>query len=143
MTRQLRPQTKTPSEPAGVPTLRGLLRLAGNMALLWLAFGVVVGACLVPPGGGWIHLVSGTLAGMLVMPPVGLLLGMIGARWSDSLTCGFVGLLLGALAGAAGGGSVGSSASFGLIFGGFLGATFVTVFYRLPRLLLNGFAFRV
>jgi len=107
------------------------------MALLWLAFGIVVGACLVPPGGGWIRLVSGAIAGMIVLPPLGLLLGMLGARWRDCLACGFVGLLLGALAGTAGAGSVGSAAAFGLILGGFVGATFLAFFYHLPRLILS------
>src|SRR2546426_586797 len=104
MTRQPRQETKThrSSEPAGVTTLRGLMQNAWDMTLLWLAFGVVVGVCLVPPGGGWIHLVSGAMAGMNVLPPLGLLLGMLGARWRDCQACGFVGLLLGALAGTAG-----------------------------------------
>jgi hypothetical protein len=127
------------SESAGLEALRGLLRHARNMMLLWLAFGVVVGACITPPGGGWIGLVSYALAGMIMLPPVGLLFGMIGARWRESLICGVLGLLLGALAGLAGG-QVGIASAFGLIFGGFVGATFLAFFYRLPRLLLSRFS---
>jgi len=139
MTRQFRQETQTrrSSAPAGVTALRGLMRHAWNMTLLWLAFGGVVGACLVPPGGGLVRLVSGALAGMIVLPPFGLLLALLGARWRETLVCGFVGLLLGALAGAAGAGPVGHAAAFGLIFGGFLGATFLAFFYRLPRLILS------
>jgi len=139
MTRLPRQEIEIPrsSEAAGVTALQGLLRHAGNMTLLWLAFGVVVGTCLAPPGGGWVRLVSGTIAGMIVLPPIGLVLGMLGARWREALACGFVGLLLGALAAAATAGSVGYAAAFGLIFGGLLGATFLAFFYRLPRLLLS------
>lgn len=144
MSRQRTQETEThrSSEAADVTVLRSLGRHAWNMTLLWLAFGVVVGACLTPPGGGWIRLVSGAIAGMIVLPPIGLLLGMIGARWRETLACGFVGLLLGALAGAVGAGSVGYASAFGLVFGAFLGATFLAFFYRLPRLILNRFPLR-
>jgi len=144
MTGQLRQENEThsSSEPAGVTALRGLMRHARNMTLLWLAFGVVVGACLTPPGGGWVGLVSGAIAGMIVLPPIGLLLGMLGARWQETLACAFAGLLLGALAGTAGAGAVGHASALGLVFGGMVGATFLAFFYRLPRLLLSRFPIR-
>src|SRR5438067_718888 len=98
--------TTRPGEPAYITGLRNLVRHVRDMALLWLALGAVAGACLVPPGGGWVSLVSWGIAGVIVLTPVGVLLGLLGGRRQESLACGLGGLAAGALAGVAGAGGV-------------------------------------
>ena len=135
-------KTVRSGEPAHVTALRGLALRARDLAVLWLAFGVVVGACTTPAGGGWVCLVAGAIAGIIVLTPVGMVLSLIGARPRETMVCGLGGLALGALAGMAGSAEVGPAAAFGLVFGGMVGATFVAFFYRLPRLLLGRLAAR-
>jgi hypothetical protein len=125
------------AEPVAVPVLRHLLANAARMTLLWLAFGILVGTGTTPPSEGWIGSIAGALAGIIVLAPVGMVLGLCGARRTESMAGGAGGLCLGALAGLVVSGEAGPLAWTGLIFGGLLGATFVAVFYRLPRLLLS------
>src|SRR5215831_11627776 len=92
--------------PAPITTGWALVRHVREMALLWLALGALAGPCLVPPGGGWVSLVSWGIAGMVVLTPVGVLLGLLGGRRRDSVACGLGGLAVGALAGVARAGAV-------------------------------------
>jgi hypothetical protein len=107
------------------------------MALVWLTFGVVVGAGVAQPGNGALGLVAGIVAGVSVLLPVGLVLGLTGGRATETLIGGAAGQLSGFAASALGGwGNPTLMATAGLIYGALAGATFVGVCYRLPRFLL-------
>jgi hypothetical protein len=106
------------------------------MTLLGSVFGAMVGILLAPPGP--IGLVAGGLAGLVVLMPLGMVLGMAGGRWQEMLWCGAIGLALGILAGAVGDPArIRLFAAIGLVYGAIVGATFVTVFFRLPRLVVG------
>jgi hypothetical protein len=123
--------------PLTLPSvLRSTARRVRDMVLVWALFGVVCGLMI-----GWdqrslVALVSGMIAGALVLPVLGAFLGVIGGQWKETLAGGLGGLVLGALAAALSGrGSMPHLAQVGMIFGGLVGATFLSLFARLPRLL--------
>src|SRR5689334_14052602 len=95
------------SEGSAAQAVRGpargaILRRVRDMALLWLVFGGVCGACTaLGRDGNLIGLVSTVLAGMIVLPVLGVSLGLIGGRVLPTLTGGCLGGLLGALFAAA------------------------------------------
>jgi hypothetical protein len=81
-----------------------------------------------------VALVANIIAGMLLLPPLGLVLGLIGGRWNESLLGGLLGLTCG-MAGrlVLPGMGVTSLASFGLLFGGMMGATLPLIFRLIRR----------
>ncbi len=114
-----------------------------EMALAWAAIGVVAGAAVMAREPGFARLVAGSIAGVILFTPLGALLGLIGGRWKETVTCSAAGLALAALAAASGQldqvenlESV-SLPAFGMVYGGLVGSTFVTCFYRLPRRILR------
>jgi hypothetical protein len=102
-----------------------ILRRIRDMALLWLLFGAVCGACSqTASGGGLVGVISGVLAGMIVLPFLGVCLGLMGGRVQPTLVGGcFGGLLAGLLGLFAHSASPLYLASFGLILGGLAGGT--------------------
>jgi hypothetical protein len=64
------------------PTLGKRVR---NVVLVWLLFGVVVGAGSGPPDSGVLGLVSGMIAGMMVLPFLGAVLGLLGGHAKEAL----------------------------------------------------------
>lgn len=109
-------------------------RLPGMIAV-WAGFGVVAGV-LAAPGAGPVAVVAGAVAGLIVLTPLGAALAVAGGKWRDSLAGGALGLALVPAAVWAGVSTGPSLAPVALVFGGTVGATVVTVCYRLPRLLL-------
>jgi hypothetical protein len=104
--------------------------------LLWSVFGLIVGGLMAPPGT--IGLVANGVAGVIVLTPLGMLVGLLGGRWKETLLCGLIGISVGAMRGAWGDADGAAfSAAVGLVCGGIVGATFVSVFYRLPRLVVG------
>src|SRR5438309_7502850 len=87
------------ADPLAISLLRHLLTNAARMAVLWLAFGILVGVCTTPSGLGWVGPVAGAIAGMIVLAPVGMILGLVGARRTETVAFGAFGLCLGAIAG--------------------------------------------
>jgi hypothetical protein len=108
------------------------------MSLLWLGFGVVIGACSEPArGGSVIGVVSGIIAGVVVLTWFGPVLGLMGGQvWPT-----FLGALCGGAAGALAASLTGAAdpllvGNFGLILGGLVGATF-SIFVRWLRFLVR------
>jgi hypothetical protein len=121
---------------AYLPSLWQFGRRVLATAFVWTGFGLVVGVLIAPPGP--IGAVAGCIAGMIVLTPLGVLLGLIGGRWKETLLCGLVGFVLGTTGGAWGDAArTGYFAAAGLVYGGVVGATFVSLFYRLPRLVFG------
>jgi hypothetical protein len=118
------------------PVIWAAVRRVVAMTGVWMGFGVLVGVCLAT-GGNWGGYVANVLAGLNVLSPMGVLVAAIG-RWKESLVGGVLGLAAGtAFAVAQGQPDAGQAAAFGVIFGGLVGATVVTAFYRLPRLVIG------
>lgn len=114
------------------PAPRRYLRNVAAMALLWLVLGLVNGLCSVPDYHPLSVLAWG-LAGTIVFVPIGVLLGLAGGRWWDCLAGAASGLAIASAATVVmGRPNVGYFASFGLVFGGLVGATLGAVL-RLPR----------
>jgi hypothetical protein len=108
------------------------------MLVVWGLIGSAVGL-LTTPASGSVGVVAGIIAGLVVLTPVGVMLTLAGGRARDSLGGAGLGLALAF-------GSVGLGAGpavpvavvpFGLLAGALVGATVVTAFYRLPRLVLS------
>jgi hypothetical protein len=96
------------------------------MGLLWLGFGVIVGALSAPPGSEMTGLISGAIAGMIVMPFIGALLGLMGGKWQQTLFGGVFGLSLGTVLGLSNPSSeLQVVASTSLVCGALVGATFL------------------
>jgi hypothetical protein len=113
--------------------LRSALGRLPAMALTWLLMGLMLGL-LAGRGSGPTGLAAALTAGALVMMPVGLVLTALGARWDESLAGGTLGMLLGlGAAYLAGRPDLRGAAALGLASGAFVGATALTLFYRLPR----------
>jgi hypothetical protein len=116
----------SPPLTAGVASLSlwAVLGQAGRLALVWLAFGVVLGA-LLGKEGGIIGVVSFAIAGAIVTPWLGACLGLLGGQVKETLFGGAAGALIGAvIALLAGTGSVVYGLGVGLIVGGMLGANY-------------------
>lgn len=101
--------------------------------LAWFVLGIGAGVCLVPEPTV-IGVIAGLLAGVIILTPVGVLMGLIGGRVSETLAGGGLGLAGGAVIALAQGGPMGQTIATGLISGGLAGATFISAFWRLPRL---------
>ena len=106
------------------------------MTLVWVLFGILIGACTSPPRGGPIGLISGMLAGVIVFPWMGAALGLLGCQPKPTILGGGFGALLGAAvlmttppAGAL------HAACFALIAGALVGATVLPVLRFYKRIL--------
>ena len=130
-------ETKSSSASIFNPQLRDYGRRVLTMTLLGSAFGAIVGIVMAPPG--LVGLAAGGIAGLVVLTPLGLFLGLIGGRWPETFWCGLIGLGLGPLwrRAVATPHRWDSCAAMGLISGAIVGATFVSFFYRLPRLVFG------
>src|SRR5215831_8574991 len=82
----------TPTVPA-IFSLRSVAIATLQMSLLWLGFGIVVGAVSALPDGDVVRIISGIIAGMIVFPVIGALLGVMGGRWRETLVGGVAGLI--------------------------------------------------
>src|SRR5262245_28460648 len=74
-------QTAVP--PTWILSLRSVAIAVFQMSLLWLGFGILVGAASALPDGDAIRIASGIIAGMIILPVIGALLGLIGGRWRE------------------------------------------------------------
>lgn len=119
----------TPATP-----LRRVLGRVAVSAGIWSVFGVVVGVCIVPDARP-VSVIASVIAGVIVLTPFGAVMGLCGGRWLELVGGGAFGLCGGVLVAAARGEPWGYSAALGLIMGGQVGATAVSFFWRLPRLL--------
>lgn len=114
--------------------LRETATRVGASVLVWCAFGIVVGLFTAPEPTP-IGVTAGLLAGLIVLAPVGVVAGLIGGRWLDMLIGGSLGAIGGIVAALVQGSAWGEPITLGLISGGLIGATFLTTFWRLPRML--------
>ena len=130
--------TRTDQSPVTLRTyFRDVLRRLPALVGVWLAFGGVLGVAL-SPAHGPIGIAAGIVAGLIVYSPVGVLLALVGAKWDESLFGGVFGLLAAAAVVFVGQRTDAAYiAAFGVTFGGLLGGTFLTVAYRLPRLVVG------
>jgi hypothetical protein len=105
---------------------------------VWGLIGSAVGV-LTAQTPGPVGIVAGIIAGMIVFTPIGAVLTLAGARARDSLFGAVLGLVLASVLAGFGTAPVlpVSVVPFGLLFGALVGATVVTAFYRLPRLVLS------
>jgi hypothetical protein len=134
MAHQSNPAAQVPSVLSWRSTALAVLQ----MSLLWLAFGVVVGAVSALPDGDAIGIVSGIIAGMIVLPVVGALLGLIGGRWRETLVGGVAGLILAFSLGLATGQSeLLAVTNVGLVGGAIVGATFLSFINHFRRAFLS------
>jgi hypothetical protein len=123
-----------PSEQ--VPVRGQRWRNVKAMTLVWVSFGILIGAGTSPPHGGSIGLISGILAGVIVFPWMGAALGLLGCQPRPTILGGG----FGALVGAAGLMAVSPTAAlngacFGLIAGALVGATVLPVIRFYKRIL--------
>jgi hypothetical protein len=125
-------------EQNDTPTMMGsVFRRAVSMTLSWMLMGVMLGL-LGTRGSGVIGLAASLTAGVILMTTAGLLLSATGGRWDESLVGGMLGMVFGvSVAFIMGRSDPRESIALGLTSGAFLGATAVTVFYRLPRLVVT------
>jgi hypothetical protein len=93
------------------------------MVLVWLLFGVVVGAGSGPAADGVIGVLAGAIAGVLLFPLVGAALGLLGGRAREALLGGACGLLAGVVAGLAGRRALLPTVNTCLVAGALVGAT--------------------
>lgn len=121
----------TPTRPSW---LRDAASRVGTSVLVWSGFGIVVGL-LTAPAPTTIGVTAGVLAGLIVLAPVGVVAGLIGGRWLEMLIGGSLGAIGGVVAALGQGSAWGEPITLGLISGGLIGASFLTTFWRLPRLL--------
>jgi hypothetical protein len=109
-----------------------------DMALLWVALGVVLGAGSTSFKGGAIGVVSGAIAGILILPFLGGFLGLIGGRPQETLFGALSGLVVGAAAGALhGSADLPAQVTFTLMLGALVGATFPGMFRRVKQTFLS------
>jgi hypothetical protein len=109
-----------------------LVKRVFSMALVWMVFGIVIGADRYFDGAGLIEVAANVVAGILVMPFIGALLGLIGGQWKEAVLGGVIGLATGALGGALDGGNdVLLKAHVCLLTGAMVGATFLGLFRRI------------
>jgi hypothetical protein len=122
-----------PHAPGSESWVRDIGRRVGVSALVWCGFGVVAGVSIAPELTP-IGLVAGVIAGVVVLTPIGVVMGLIGGRWMEMLVGGAVGTAAGVVAALLQSTALGQPVALGLISGGLVGSTFVTTFWRLPRL---------
>jgi hypothetical protein len=132
----MRAELNTPAEqsPAQTDAVRAALRRMPGMVLVWLGFGVLLGF-VAPSAPGKVAMAAAATAGVIVLTPMGVVLALVGGRWRESLAGGLLGLLVVPYLMSMPGLEPRMMNAFGLIFGGIIGATVLTVLYRLPRLL--------
>jgi hypothetical protein len=124
----------TAEAPLTPSPVRMILGRVGVSAMIWSGFGLVVGMCTAPDSRP-ISVVASLIAGVIVLAPVGAVTGLFGGRWQELLVGGTLGLAGGVLLAVVRGEPVGYMAALGVVFGGLVGATVVSTFWRLPRLL--------
>lgn len=127
----------TSVDPSEQVPLRGQRRRnVKAMTLVWVSFGILIGAGTSPPHGGPIGLISGVLAGVIVFPWMGAALGLLGCQPKPTILGGGCGALLGAAAlmAVSSAGAL-HGACFGLIAGAMVGATFLPVIRFYKRIL--------
>lgn len=120
--------------PAPASGIRKVLRQVGVSALIWAVFGVVVGICLLPNTRPSMVLAS-VIAGVIVLAPFGALMGLCGGKWLEVVAGGVLGFAVGLVTAVVRGEPCGFLAALGIIMGGQVGATAISFFWRLPRLL--------
>jgi hypothetical protein len=109
-----------------------------DMTLLFVAFGALVGAGTTSFKGGAVGVISGATAGMIVLPFLGATLGLIGGRPRETLFGALCGLAVGAAAAALGGSAdLPAQATFTLLLGTLIGATFPAMFRRRKEIFLG------
>ncbi len=123
--------------PPVIPMQETLARRVLTTMFLWVGFGIFLGVLTAPAGRGLIPIIAGAVAGVIVLSPLGIFFGLLGGSRRITLVSGVVGLGLGLgvdLTGVVRDGP--SPAAVGLLMGGLIGATVVSLYYRLPRLVL-------
>jgi hypothetical protein len=126
------------SNPGVGGYLRGSVRAMPGTIGVWTGSGIAVGICLSTEKPTVIVLIASIIAGLIVCVPMGVALALAGARWKGSLVGTAFGLVLGTAGAVIGGQSdLGQMAATGLIMGGMMGGTVMTVGYRLPRAILS------
>jgi hypothetical protein len=119
-------------------TWRSIAVAVMQMCLLWLGFGIVVGAASALPDGDAIRIISGIIAGMIILPVFGALLGLLGGRWRETLAGGIAGAIVGFSVGAATGQTeILALANVGLVGGAIVGATFLSFANHFRRALFS------
>lgn len=126
------------SHPHWSPLVKAALWRVPGMVAVWGLFGVVVGV-LAAPGSGPIALAAGITAGLIVMVPFGILLALGGGKWKDSLVGGLLGLVVAPMLARVAPTPGVQVVPFAIVTGGIVGATVVTAFYRIPRLVFGLF----
>jgi len=122
---------------ASVPQRPTLWHRVWTMALLWLGFGVFIGAAPHLARPSVIGVVAGLLAGVIVLTPMGVILGLIGGLWKETLAGGALGLLFGLGVGlVAGQGDLLRQANLFVIMGGLAGATLPAMLRTLRKSVL-------
>lgn len=123
---------------------RRAIKNAVKMSILWAGLGMVVGCLTLPVNGNGTLLTANILAGIIVLTPLGALLGFFGAGRREVLICALGGAMLSYVgASAVAHADLAKAAAIGLVFGGAVGATFVTTFFRLPSFIASYFSARV
>ena len=125
----LRPLHFVPPPTPSLPTLRQRVL---RMALVWVVFGVIVGATS-SPGSGLIATSSGIIAGVICLFGLGGFLGLIGGETQPAVLGAICGALVGGMCGVAGADTVFYQLNLGLIVGGMGGAGF-PILVRAPGL---------
>lgn len=121
---------------AATPTfaLRSIVVAVLQMSLLWLVFGVIVGAGTALPDGDAVRIVAGIIAGMIILPVIGAFLGLIGGRWRETLVGGIAGFLLaGSIGLATAQANLFPLANVGLVGGAIVGGTFLSFLNHFRR----------
>jgi hypothetical protein len=127
--------TPYPSRSAAGSIVRDVARRIPGMMAVWVGFGVLTGVSTAP-GAGPIALAAGVIAGLIVLTPLGVVLAVVGGQWKGSLAGGLAGLTGVPVLGGVADVPAASLVPVALIFGGLVGATVVTAFYTLPRVVL-------
>jgi len=120
--------------PSDVPQpQRTLGKRVLKMTLVWIWFGIFIGATSVP-GGDVIGVVSGVVAGIILLPWLGILLGLIGGQAKETLFGGMFGALVGVVCGilSPDHGAL-YSVNMAVIIGGIIGANYSAILWRRKR----------
>ena len=118
--------TGTARRASPLPPWPAFLQRTLGMAGLWMLFGIVVGSGAL--WGNLLSTVSGAIAGALVLPWLGMLLGLLGGSIKDCLLGGLAGALFATYFSLLRNGWIGAyQFNLGLLIGGMIGATFVSL----------------